>query len=134
MVTTSHNKPNTFPISRNLSTLTARCYISGRSLYTHPVPIPFLKHSLCGETGLHGRWIIGLVQCTRFYILSTGLSHTSFPNLQRHKLSFPSELLTLSATLPRWTQKVIHQFLLKLNVFPEVLTQTAEHNLQGYEA
>lgn len=86
VVTTSHNKPNIFSISRNLSTLIARCYISERSLYAHPVLIPFLKYSLCRETGSHGRWIFGLVQCTRFYIPSTGLLHTRvFPNLQRHK-------------------------------------------------
>ena len=86
VVTTSHNEPNIFSISRNLSTPIARRYISERSLYTYPVLIPFLKYSLCRETGSHGRWIFGFVQCTRFYVLSTGLSHTrGFSNLQRHK-------------------------------------------------
>lgn len=64
------------------------------------------------------------------------LAHQSFPKFaealaQAH--SFPSELLTLSATLPKWRQTVTQQFLLNLNIFSAVLTQTAEHNLQGHE-
>lgn len=86
--TSSYYKPNMFSISRNLSTLIARCYVSERSPYTHPVLSHFLKYSLCREIGSHGRQIFGLVLCSGFYILSTGLLHIRvFPNLQRQKYS-----------------------------------------------
>lgn len=52
---------------------------------------------------------------------------------QAHLHSFPSELCTLSATLPKRTQTFTQQSLLKLNIFTAVLTQTAEHNLQGHD-
>lgn len=45
VVTTSHREPDIFSISRNVSTVVARQYVSERSLYTYPVLIPFLKYS-----------------------------------------------------------------------------------------